>query len=72
LEESDGMKVAEIRKLETKELATDVVKLREEITALRRRIAMGETQNVRVIRNKRKDLARMLTVMSEQLQKEVK
>lgn len=66
------MKVAEIRKLETKELATDVVKLREEITALRRRIAMGETQNVRVIRNKRKDLARMLTVMSEQLQKEVK
>jgi ribosomal protein L29 len=31
---------------------------------------MGEVQNVRLIRAKRKDLARLLTVLSEQLTKE--
>lgn len=66
------MKVAEIRKMETKKLASDVVKMREEIAELRRRVSLGETQNIRAIRHKRKDLARMLTVMSEQLQKETK
>ena len=64
------MKVADIRKLETAELTTESTKLREEITELRRRIHMGEVQNVRLLHNKRKDLARMLTVLSEQLIKE--
>ena len=66
------MKVAEIRKLSTNDLATESTKLREEITELRRRLHMGEVQNVRLIRAKRKDLARMLTVLSEQLVKEAK
>jgi len=64
------MKIAEIRKLSTAELVTESVKLREEITELRRRLYSGEVQNVRSLRSKRKDLARMLTVMSEQLVKE--
>jgi ribosomal protein L29 len=64
------MKVIEIRKLSTVELTTESTKLREEITELRRRVHLGEVQNVRTIRNKRKDLARMLTVLSEQLTKE--
>lgn len=64
------MKVVEIRKLSTKEITTESTKLREEIAELRRRLHMGETQNVRVLRGKRKDLARMLTVLSEQLTKE--
>lgn len=64
------MKVAEIRKLETKELVKSVEQVRTEIAELRRRIHMGETTNIRVIRAKRKQLARMLTVMSEQLSKE--
>lgn len=64
------MKIAEVRKLSTSELTTQSTKLREEITELRRRIYSGETQNVRLIRVKRKDLARMLTVLSEQLAKE--
>ena len=64
------MKVAEIRKLSTSDLANESTKLREEITELRRRLHMGEVQNVRLIRAKRKDLARMLTVLSEQLTKE--
>ncbi len=44
--------------------------LREEIAELKRRLHMGEVQNVKVIREKRKDLARTLTVLSEQLIKE--
>lgn len=66
------MKVAEIRKFSTAELATESNKLREEIAELRRRLHTGEAQNVRVIRHKRKDLARMLTVLSEALIKETK
>jgi ribosomal protein L29 len=64
------MKIAEIRKLPTDKLATDSTKLREEIAELKRRLHVGELENVRVIRNKRKDLARMLTVLGEQLTKE--
>lgn len=64
------MKVVEIRKLSTSDLTKESTKLREEIAELKRRLHMGELQNVRVIREKRKDLARMLTVLSEQLTKE--
>ncbi len=64
------MKVAEIRKLKTDELVAESTKLREEIVELKRRAVTGEVQNVRLIRAKRKDLARMLTVMGEQLNKE--
>jgi len=64
------MKIVEIRKLTTEQLTTESTKLREEILQLRRGLYSGETQNVRVLRGKRKDLARMLTVLSEQLAKE--
>ena len=66
------MKIVEIRKLSTEQLATESTKLREEIVEMKRRLHLGEVQNVRVIRHKRKDLARMLTVLSEQLAKETK
>jgi ribosomal protein L29 len=66
------MKIAEIRKLSTSDLTVESTKLREEIADLKRRLHMGELDNVRVIRGKRKDLARMLTVLSEQLVKEAK
>jgi len=64
------MKIVDIRKLSTTDLTVESTKLREEITALRRQNYLGETQNVRLIRTKRKDLARMLTVLGEQLAKE--
>lgn len=64
------MKAAEIKKMKTGEIASSITTTREEIAELRRRIHMGETQNVRALRSKRKDLARMLTVMSENLAKE--
>lgn len=66
------MKVADIRKLSTAELTKESTKMREEITELKRRLHLGEIQNVRVIRAKRKDLARMLTVLGEALIKEAK
>ena len=64
------MKMNDIRKLSTVELTTESTKLREEIAGLKGRISGGEIQNVRVIRTKRKDLARLLTVLGEQLAKE--
>lgn len=64
------MKIAEIRKIKTNDLTTECTKLRTEIAEIRRRVHMGETTNVRQLRAKRKDLARMLTVLSEQLSKE--
>ncbi len=64
------MKITDIRKLKTDELAAQATTLREEIAELKRRLTSGEVQNVRVIRTKRKDLARLLTVLSENLAKE--
>jgi large subunit ribosomal protein L29 len=66
------MKVQEIRKLSTAELTVESTKLREEIAELKRRLGLGELDNVRVIRNKRKDLARMMTILGEALVKETK
>ncbi len=64
------MKITDIRKQSTAELATAATTLRDEIAELKRRMHLGEVQNVRVVRLKRKDLARILTVLSEQLAKE--
>lgn len=66
------MKVSEIRKQSTADLTSQATDLRNEIVELKRHLKMGEIQNVRVIRSKRKDLARVLTVLSEQLAKEAK
>jgi ribosomal protein L29 len=66
------MKIVDIRKLSTEQLTQESTKLREEIIELKRRLSMGEVQKVRVIRGKSKDLARMLTVLGEQLAKETK
>lgn len=66
------MKIQEIRKLSTADLAKQSTNLREEIADLRRQVAMGELQSTRVIRNKRRELARVLTILSEQLIKEAK
>jgi ribosomal protein L29 len=64
------MKTIEIRKMSTSELTTTSTQLQAEISELKRRMHMGEVQNTRLLRNKRKDLARVLTVLGEQLVKE--
>lgn len=65
------MKIAEVRKMDTKDLTKKSLELREELAEMRRRVHLGESTNVRSLRNKRKDLARVLTVLSEQLNKEI-
>ncbi len=64
------MKITDIRKKSTDDLARESTQLREEIAEMRRRNYSGELTNVRAIRSKRKDLARVMTVLGEQLQKE--
>ena len=64
------IKMEDIRSMTTEKLATETTKLRDEITEMRRRVHMGEMQNTRTLREKRRELARMLTVLSEQLSKE--
>ncbi|MEI9914194.1 MAG: 50S ribosomal protein L29 [Candidatus Saccharibacteria bacterium] len=66
------MKITEVRKMSTTELTTTSTKMREELAELRRRSHLGEINNVRAIRLKRKDLARVLTVLSEELIKETR
>lgn len=64
------MKIVEVRKMTTEELTKQVPALQQEIANLRRRLYSGEVQNVRALRHKRKDLARVYTVLGEKLQKE--
>jgi len=66
------MTISDIRKMPTDKLTTESSKLRDEIAEMKRRVRTGEQQNVRAIRNKRKDLARIMTVLSEQLVKETR
>lgn len=64
------MKIAEVRKLKTEDLAKKSGQLRTELAEMRRRHYSGEVTNTRAIRALRKDLARVETVLSEQLAKE--
>ena len=64
------MKITDIRKKSTDDLARESTELREEIAEMRRRLYNGEMTNVRAIRAKRRDLARVMTVLSEQLTRE--
>ncbi len=66
------MKVLEIRKMSIEDLTKKTNDLRVEIAELRRRVRLGEVSNVRIVRQRRKDLARVLTVLSEELIKETK
>ena len=64
------MKTVEIRKLSVEELTKESVKLREEIMTLKSQIKLGQLTNVRQVKMKRKDLARVLTVLADELVKE--
>lgn len=66
------MNMIEIRKLKTSELTQQANQLRSDIIEQTRRVRTGELTNVRSIRAARKDLARLLTVISEQLIQEAK
>ena len=63
-------KMESIRGMKTEELVSATSTLRDEIAEMRRRIHIGEVQNTRVVRMKKRELARMLTVLGEHLMKE--
>lgn len=66
------MTISEIRKMTTEELTKQSSQIRDELADMRRKVRTGEMQNVRAIRHKRKDLARVMSVLSEQLVKETR
>ena len=63
-------KLEDIRKMKPEELVSLSSELRSEIVEMKRRIHMGEVTNPRVVRVKRRELARVLTVLGEHLAKE--
>ncbi len=66
------MNMVDMRKQKTSDLTERANKLRADIIEQTRRVRTGELTNVRSIRASRKDLARLLTVISEQLTQEAK
>jgi len=63
-------KMEEIRNMKPEELMKASLELRADIAEMKRRIHMGEVQNSRSIRIKRRELARVLTILGEHLSKE--
>jgi len=59
------MKVDEIRKKTKTELGKQLLKERETLRKLRFDLASGKVKNVREIRNLRKEIARIFTILKE-------
>ena len=64
------MKVAELRSKKPAELSKLLQDTQKDLADARRGLAAGELQNPRVITTARKDIARIMTVMSEAVKKE--
>jgi ribosomal protein L29 len=61
------MKLSELRALSAAEQNTKLVELAEAHNESRRSLAAGELANPRVIRNQRREIAQLKTVIAEQL-----
>lgn len=59
------MKIAEIRKKTDQDLQKTLVELRDEVRSLRFRIASREIKNHQLMGRVRKDIARIMTIVSE-------
>lgn len=62
------MKAADIRQKTQEELRRNVKEIRERLRSLRFDLTSGKVKNVREIRQIRKDVARILTVLKEKNQ----
>ena len=60
------MRAAEIRNLSTEEINSNIAKLKEELFNLRFQLAVGQLENTARIKQVKKAIARMKTVLSEQ------
>ena len=59
------MKVNEIRKKSKKELENELKNLKEKLSGLSFKLAINKLKNVREIRNIKKDIARILTILCQ-------
>ena len=59
------MKAAELRKKDKKELEKTVFELRKKLSDLRFKFSSGKLKNVKEIKNSRKEVARILTILKE-------
>lgn len=59
------MKIKEIKELTTAELNDKIYTLKEQLYDLRRKKAVGQLENLSQIKNVRKDIARIYTVLKE-------
>ena len=59
------MKTAELRKKDVKELDKNVQELRKKLSDLRFKFSSNKLKNVKEIKNTRKDIARINTILKE-------
>lgn len=59
------MKITEVRELSTEELNARIYSLKEQLFNLRRKKAVGQLENASQLKNVRKDIARVYTVLKE-------
>lgn len=59
------MKASELKKKDKKELEKDMENLKENLSNLRFKLAANKLKNVREIRNIKKDIARIMTILRE-------
>ena len=64
------LKMDDLRGMKTEDLVKKSTEIRDELAEMKRRVHMGEMQNTSAVRMKRRDLARTMTVLSEQFAKE--
>ena len=60
------MKAAEIRKMSAEQINSNIAKLKEELFNLSFQLAVGQLENTARIKQVKKTIARMKTVLSEQ------
>lgn len=65
------MKAAEIRELSTEELMKKEAELREDSFRLRFKLSTGELEDISKIKQTRKDIARIKTILAERRKQEV-
>lgn len=59
------MKTSEIRKMDTANIVKEIESLKKELFDLRFQNAVGQLEDTAQIKKKRKDIARMYTVITE-------
>ena len=59
------MKTAELRKKDKKDLERSIHDLRKKLSDLRFKFSSGKLKNVKEIKNSKKEIARILTIIKE-------